>query len=589
MLERTTVFVDTSYLLASFYNSWEEGAREQLEVSLSTVVQTLNRIATKQSRQPTHRQFWYDGVPDSGPHRYQRTLRVIDGVILRTGQLIEWGNRRSQKAVDTRLVADMVLAAHRGQCTDMMLVSGDADMIPGVEAAIEAGVRVHLVGFGWDSVSSALRNACDTSLVLDPRTDFADSMQIRVLEGPIPPQVRTPRQGGSGGPGGSGGSGPASGHGTSHAPGSEAHEDGEQDEGVDIGEVDFQPGRARDESVAGAHEKRRARAEAAAQAASEANGDPAAAAPTSAEAPAPTPGGAGGTERPAAAGETTGAADAEASSQPAYDRDRSTPSSGPSDAAEDPRDTDAGTEGADTDSPGSSLAEGADGVAGADPAVIEGEEPHRGAPDGQMQSRSEPSRSEQGPVQGPQVPVARPGAGSDVDPGAADSADAARRRNRSTVTVTHRSVTITARAERESYAERNGGHGDASDVDTTADDEAEDGDGGSPRPNPSMMAARRRPVRSRYVPLTEEVWSSSGEPSPFDVGQQYATWWYRNAADEEQRLRAHTLTGGALPPEIDRPLLQFACQMLHEFTLNEFQRVALRDGFHEGIRGIVMH
>ena len=162
MLERTTVYVDTSYLLASFYNSWEEGAREQLEVSLSNVVHTLDRISKSQSRQPVHRQFWYDGVPDSGPHRYQRTLRVIDGVILRTGQLIEWGNRRSQKAVDTRLVADMVIAAHRQQCTDMVLVSGDADMIPGVEAAVEAGVRVHLVGFGWDSVSSALRNACDT-------------------------------------------------------------------------------------------------------------------------------------------------------------------------------------------------------------------------------------------------------------------------------------------------------------------------------------------------------------------------------------------------------------------------------------------
>ena len=32
MLERTQIFVDTSYLLASFYNSWETGARAQLEI-----------------------------------------------------------------------------------------------------------------------------------------------------------------------------------------------------------------------------------------------------------------------------------------------------------------------------------------------------------------------------------------------------------------------------------------------------------------------------------------------------------------------------------------------------------------------------
>ena len=41
MLERTLVFVDTSYLLASFYNSWEIGARAQLEIDLPEVVATL--------------------------------------------------------------------------------------------------------------------------------------------------------------------------------------------------------------------------------------------------------------------------------------------------------------------------------------------------------------------------------------------------------------------------------------------------------------------------------------------------------------------------------------------------------------------
>ena len=111
---------------------------------------------------------------------------------------------------------------------------------------------------------------------------------------------------------------------------------------------------------------------------------------------------------------------------------------------------------------------------------------------------------------------------------------------------------------------------------------------GSARPNPSMMARHRRPLRSKFVPLPEEVWTSSGEQTPFDVGQQYATWWYENAATEEQRDQAHLLSGGVLPLAIDRPLLQFACQMLNEFTLTEQQRVRLRDGFHEGIRAVLL-
>ena len=190
MLERTLVFVDTSYLLASFYNSWEVGARAQLEIDLPEVVATLGTMITQQLDQPVHRQYWYDGIPDSGPHRYQRALRSCAGVQLRTGQLIEWGERRTQKGVDTRLVADLVVSATREQFSDFVLVSGDADMIPGVEEAADFGVRVHLYGFGWDSMSSALRHACDTTTIIDPREDFADCMQLQVLEGPLPPTIR---------------------------------------------------------------------------------------------------------------------------------------------------------------------------------------------------------------------------------------------------------------------------------------------------------------------------------------------------------------------------------------------------------------
>ena len=168
MLERTLVFVDTSYLLASFYNSWEIGARAQLEIDLPEVVATLGKMITDQLNQPIHRQFWYDGIPDSGPHRYQRALRTCDGVQLRTGQLIEWGERRTQKGVDTRLVADLVVNGVSEKFTDFVLVSGDADMIPGVEEVTSRGARMHLYGFGWDSMSSALRHACDSTTILDP-------------------------------------------------------------------------------------------------------------------------------------------------------------------------------------------------------------------------------------------------------------------------------------------------------------------------------------------------------------------------------------------------------------------------------------
>ena len=385
MLERTLVFVDTSYLLASFYNSWETGARAQLEIDLPEVVNNLGSMVENQLGNRIHRQYWYDGIPDTGPHRYQRALRTCDGVQLRTGQLIEWGERRTQKAVDTRLVADMIVSAMQGQVTDFVLVSGDADMIPGVQEAVNNGVRVHLYGFGWDSMSSALRHACDTTTILDPREDFADAMELQVLEGPLPPTIREP------------------------------HNSDEELPQVPQVEDECEPSEAE-------------------------------AAFTSAPKPSPSP----------------------------------------ADLA-----------------PQTATTTGSGETAETKPAAAN--------------------------TQAPQTP-------------STDSTD-----------------------ETQSAAE-------------------------TPKPaapKPSMMAPRRK-LRSKYVPLPEEVWTSAGFQSPFDVGQQYASWWFENAANAEQRDQAHLLSGGGLPPEIDRPLLQFACETLHEYTLSESQRVNLRDGFHSGIRGVLI-
>lgn len=437
MLERTLVLVDTSYLLASFYNSWEEGARGQLEISLATVVHRLDQVAHGLVDQPVQRQNWYDGIPDSGPHRYQRTLRVIEGVQLRAGQLIEWGDRRTQKAVDTLLVADMIQAAYRAQCSDMVLVTGDADMIPGVRVAVDAGVRMHLVGFGWDSISSALRHACDTATVLDPRTDFEDAMQIRVLEGPLPPKVRTvearPAQPGA------------------------VVDDPEVEEAVGMVGVDLRSDRAAATSVAD--------------------------------------------EARATAADEELAADAEELARDVRECAVIAETGRP------------GTEPAEPTTPGPAVP--ADPAAPADPVATD-------------------------PAPTPSAPAA-PAQSAPADGSAPSPADVAAAPS-----------------------------------------------SGSTRPSPSMMAPHRRPLRSKYVPLSEEVWTSSGEQTPFDVGQQYATWWYEQAATDKQRDEAHLLSGGVLPPEVDRPLLQFACQMLNEFTLSEHQRVRLRDGFHEGIRAVLL-
>ena len=517
MLERTLVFVDTSYLLASFYNSWETGARGQLEIDLREVVSVLDRMINQQLNQPVQRQLWYDGIPESGPHRYQRSLRTIDGVQLRAGQLIEWGDRRTQKAVDTRLVADMVVAGLRNQVSDIVLVSGDADMLPGVAEASAAGVRVHLYGFGWDSMSGALRHACDSTTILDPREDFADAMQLNVLEGPIPPVVRTNKPLGD--------AEPIEDLGATCVPDTRITPPGE--DSLDDGTEN-------------------------------------------------TPSAADGDVASPEAGSPEVPQDQRVVPSPTADRDSDCRS----------EDNAAATPTAKADSPKFNEVEHAAKMGAREiPAQAE----HRaevertgGLETTQVDSAASgvsadsPTQQTQPTQPAQPSPAAMPGATVNTGSGAGnDTANNTGAENAGASASDSASSTATDSGES-----------------ATEPSASEDGANAStpkpnPRPNPSMMAPRRK-LRSRYVPLPNEVWASAGFQTPFDVGQQYANWWYENIANEQARDSAHLLSGGGLPPDIDRPLLQFACETLHEYTLTETQRVNLRDGFHAGIRGVLL-
>ncbi len=658
MLERTLVFVDTSYLLASFYNSWEEGARTQLEIDLPEVCSVLDRMITQHVGQPVQRQNWYDGIPDSGPHRYQRALRTVDGVQLRAGLLIETGQRRTQKAVDTRLVADMILAAVRQQCSDMVLVSGDQDMIPGVVEASAMGVRVHLYGFSWDSMSNALRHKCDSITVLDPREDFADTMQIQPLEGPIPPSIpprplevqdpivdghageseasgsatsgdapsdkTTPddddsNAGKSGGDGSEAGTPDASVGGTSDTVAGVADSDtspsdkrtahtagtnvdtgrpGNNERCGDNGQLtktkgDDQSSRADSIHVhdANTHEanqhgtaglpadtsddtwtSRRVRGNNNA-ADGEHGGQPSSAhEPHSAESTPsrPTP-----ADMMACARRSANAADRRHNGSRDGNRDGSHgPETNTTPSQTRPTDADLAVPGQTEHSP-----------SGGSPATR--------IPESSVgkQRTTEPAEAVGGALaanEGSTTEAAdNPAPKDDSKPEDPRSAD------RPTTVVTPGSVAARHQAAQLAASQQasDGNTDETASGNDSGDDNSPDTATPTPQPKPapkpSMMAPRRK-LRSRYVPLPNEIWTTTGFQTPFDVGQQYATWWFHHVATEEQRDSAHVLSGGGLPPNVDRPLLQFACESLHEYTLSESQRVSLRDGFRTGIRAILI-
>src|SRR6478672_6129793 len=89
------------------------------------------------------RVYWYDAARDRVPTIDQRVIAQMPWVKLRLGNL---NARGQQKGVDAQIRADMEALARHRAITDAVLIAGDEDMVPAVEAAQAFGVRVHLWG-----------------------------------------------------------------------------------------------------------------------------------------------------------------------------------------------------------------------------------------------------------------------------------------------------------------------------------------------------------------------------------------------------------------------------------------------------------
>ena len=111
--------------------------------------------------------YWYDAARDRVPTIDQRVIAQMAWVKLRLGNL---NARGQQKGVDAQIRADMEALARHRAITDAVLIAGDEDMVPAVEAAQAFGVRVHLWGveppFGTNQAERLVWEA-DTVEVLD--------------------------------------------------------------------------------------------------------------------------------------------------------------------------------------------------------------------------------------------------------------------------------------------------------------------------------------------------------------------------------------------------------------------------------------
>ncbi len=144
LLSRYAIMVDVGYIYASAGELlFSASSRREYRVDADKLIQALIKQADDQVRGQLLRVYWYDAARDRVPTFDQRVIAQMPLVKLRLGNL---NARGQQKGVDAQIRADMEALARHRAITDAILVAGDEDMVPAVEAAQAFGVRVHLWG-----------------------------------------------------------------------------------------------------------------------------------------------------------------------------------------------------------------------------------------------------------------------------------------------------------------------------------------------------------------------------------------------------------------------------------------------------------
>ncbi|HMD95030.1 MAG TPA: NYN domain-containing protein [Trebonia sp.] len=144
VLARYAVLVDVGYIYAAAGELlFGTSSRREYRVDAVGLIQAVTKHADELFRGELLRIYWYDAARDRVPTIDQRVIAQMPWVKLRLGNL---NARGQQKGVDANIRADMEALARHRAITDSVLIAGDEDMVPAVEAAQAFGVRVHLWG-----------------------------------------------------------------------------------------------------------------------------------------------------------------------------------------------------------------------------------------------------------------------------------------------------------------------------------------------------------------------------------------------------------------------------------------------------------
>ena len=191
-IDRVMVFIDAGYLRKYCDEQYSDGI---CGIKYDTLANLLARTAVSPAKPTVVRIFYYEGVPnekdaekisDDGDRKkvldkikkkqteldeYFKKIQDTDKLDIRKGHLvISLKEDPRQKGVDSQIAIDMITKAFQGQYDYAILLGGDADLIPIVEAVKHVGPNVMLAYFQESNYSDELTHVVDKRYAMTRRT-----------------------------------------------------------------------------------------------------------------------------------------------------------------------------------------------------------------------------------------------------------------------------------------------------------------------------------------------------------------------------------------------------------------------------------
>lgn len=174
---RAVVLLDGAYLDHLAQGPWAHGGRP-LPLDLRRLTRHLNQGRRPQAVYYYYALPWISDPPLPAEHHFrgqqEKFLAFLASDprwVLREGRVERRGGTRpgdwvfEQKRTDVQIAVDMVRLAWRGEAEHIILLAGDSDLIPALEDAKAAGIRITLA-YHPGAVHRDMLAACDDAVAL---------------------------------------------------------------------------------------------------------------------------------------------------------------------------------------------------------------------------------------------------------------------------------------------------------------------------------------------------------------------------------------------------------------------------------------